>query len=123
MYKNILLTGATGFWGSELADQFLKQTKGNIYALVRANDKTHATMRLKAAWKDQPALYESIGKHVIPVPGDFNRPDRNQLHRLSGTRYGNRSLLSRKCTDLLYFTGRRNKSASEKKRIRLVFHR
>lgn len=75
MNKNVLLTGATGFLGTELADQLLKQTKGNIYALVRAEDKTHATFRLKAAWKDHIDLYKNIGTRIIPIPGDFERAD------------------------------------------------
>ncbi len=75
MNGNILVTGATGFVGTEVAARLLSETESVIYVMVRARDMDHATMRLKAAWKDQKALYDSIGKRVIPVIGDFEKAD------------------------------------------------
>ena len=46
--QNILLTGATGFLGSHILDQIIKNTNCNIYCLVRPNNKTDAKERLIA---------------------------------------------------------------------------
>lgn len=73
--KNVLLTGATGFLGSELAEELLTQTDDLIYAMVRAENEDHAAMRLRSAWKDHEKLSQSIGLRVIPVAGDFEEGD------------------------------------------------
>ena len=44
--KNILLTGATGYLGSHILDYLLKNTKSNIYCLIRAKNNTDPQTRL-----------------------------------------------------------------------------
>lgn len=51
MADAILLTGGTGFLGTEIAAKLIRQTEQTIYVLVRAGDEAHAELRLKAAWK------------------------------------------------------------------------
>lgn len=75
MTDAILLTGGTGFLGTEIAAQLVQQTGKTIYALVRARDSAHAAMRLKAAWKDRDALYSAICGRIVPVPGDLEQAD------------------------------------------------
>lgn len=52
MKNGILLTGGTGFLGTELAAQLIQHTEKTVYVLVRARDEAHAAARLKAAWKE-----------------------------------------------------------------------
>ncbi len=44
--KNILLTGATGFMGSHILDNLMKNTRSNVYCLIRAKDNTDPQTRL-----------------------------------------------------------------------------
>ncbi len=44
--KNILLTGATGYMGSHILDNLLKNTKCNIYCLIRAKNNNDPQTRL-----------------------------------------------------------------------------
>jgi amino acid adenylation domain-containing protein/thioester reductase-like protein/non-ribosomal peptide synthase protein (TIGR01720 family) len=61
-YKNVLLTGATGFLGSHLLNELLQSTQVNIYCLVRGNNKNEATKRLN----DNLDFY-FFGKYSNPV--------------------------------------------------------
>lgn len=70
----ILMTGATGFLGTELAARLIRTSHARIYVLVRAADKTEAHHRIGAAWCHDNDLYKAIGTQVIPVPGDFTEP-------------------------------------------------
>lgn len=74
MKDSILLTGATGFLGTELASRLIKETEGKIYALVRAADDEEAAWRLKSVWHHERELYEAVGTKVIPAAGDFLKP-------------------------------------------------
>ena len=75
MADTILLTGATGFLGTELAAKLLACPQpGTIYALVRAKDHKEAEHRLRAAWYHDQALYSAVGTRIIPVTGDFTKP-------------------------------------------------
>lgn len=71
----ILMTGATGFLGTELAARLTWTSQSKIYALVRAAGEAEAYHRLRAAWCHDEELYQSIGTQVLPVPGDFTKPD------------------------------------------------
>ena len=66
MADTILLTGATGFLGTELAACLLQCSDAEkIYALVRADDDQEAAGRLRAAWHHEQILYKEIGRaHV-----------------------------------------------------------
>lgn len=70
----ILLTGATGFLGTELAAGLIRCPEAEkIYALVRAADPEEAAHRLRAAWYHDQELYKAVGDRIIPVTGDFTR--------------------------------------------------
>lgn len=45
-FKNVLLTGATGFLGSHILDSLLKNTRCNVYCLVRPKDNNDPQIRL-----------------------------------------------------------------------------
>lgn len=71
----ILLTGATGFLGTELACGLLcRPETEKIYALVRAADPQEAAHRLRAAWHHEQALFEAVGDRIIPLTGNFTKP-------------------------------------------------
>lgn len=74
--KNILLTGATGYMGSHVLDALLKQTKCNIYCLVRGKNNTDPQTRLT----DVLQFYfgnkynKLIFKRIFVVEGDITKP-------------------------------------------------
>ena len=74
MADTILLTGGTGFLGTELASRLSGNPEKKIYVLVRAADEQGAVHRLKGAWHHEAELYRLIGDRVFPVVGDFTRP-------------------------------------------------
>lgn len=45
-FKNVLLTGATGFLGSHILDSLLKNTKSNVYCLIREKNNNDPQIRL-----------------------------------------------------------------------------
>ena len=45
-FKNVLLTGSTGYLGSHILDALLKNTKCNVYCLIRAKDNNDPQIRL-----------------------------------------------------------------------------
>lgn len=71
----ILMTGATGFLGTELAARLVRISQSKIYALVRAAGEAEAHHRLRAAWSHDKELYQAVGTQILPVPGDFTKPD------------------------------------------------
>lgn len=73
MADTILLTGGTGFLGTELASRLSGNPENKIYVLVRAADEQGAVHRLKGAWYFDRELYARIGENCIPVPGDFTK--------------------------------------------------
>ena len=50
MADTVLLTGATGFLGTELAARLIREPGLRLYALVRAADEAGAAHRLRSAW-------------------------------------------------------------------------
>ena len=45
-FKNVLLTGSTGFLGSHILDALMRNTKCNVYCLIRAKDNNDPQIRL-----------------------------------------------------------------------------
>ena len=82
----VLLTGATGFVGSEVLVRYLRRTEHRVYALVRGGDPAEAAQRLRDAVA--PLGAELPADRVVAVPADLERdglgldPDRRD--RLAG---------------------------------------
>jgi len=70
MSGNILLTGATGFLGTQIALRLLEQTPYKIIALVRGDDDKAALRHISRAWWEWPELTGTIGDRVQVVRGD-----------------------------------------------------
>lgn len=70
---NVLLTGATGFFGSHLLAELLTATEATVYCLVRARDEAHALGRI-----GQAASRYAVGgldlSRVVPITGDLAQP-------------------------------------------------
>ncbi len=69
----ILLTGANGFIGTQIALWLLKNTDNRILAMVHANDQKVANKRLKRAWWDWPELLKALERRIKIIPGDVTR--------------------------------------------------
>ncbi len=67
---NILLTGISGFLGTELVSELMRTTEDTVYGLIRAGSYSEAADRLLALWDQRPELKERIGSRIKPVPGD-----------------------------------------------------
>jgi len=72
MSSVVLLTGATGFLGTQIARWLLTNTGVSIVALVRAEDREAAALRLSRAWWDWPDLAQAVGGRVRVVHGDVS---------------------------------------------------
>lgn len=70
----ILVTGGTGFLGTEICERLIRDPGNKIYVLVRAGSEENAASRLKACWQHSAELVRSIGMQVCPVTGDFTKP-------------------------------------------------
>ncbi len=70
----VLLTGATGFLGAQIARRLLQQPDCTVIALVRAEDREGARHRLLRAWWDWRELAEAIGTRVQVICGDVSAP-------------------------------------------------
>ncbi len=75
MNETVLLTGGTGFLGTELASRLVRNTGTIVYVLVRAENNAEAFQRLRYAWQHDNVLSDAVGKQAIPLPGDFSMPD------------------------------------------------
>ena len=75
LVSNVLITGASGFFGAFLLASLLKRTSHTFYALVRATDPVHGKDRIRAAlhrahiWT--PALEADIESRVHILCGDL----------------------------------------------------
>lgn len=70
----LFLTGATGFLGAFLLAELLKQTRADIYCLVRAADEQEAGDRLKQQLNRYELLAKLDFRRIIPVCGDLASP-------------------------------------------------
>lgn len=70
----VLITGATGFIGSQIALRVLRDTDHTIVALVRAKDCESAARKLSRAWWDWRDLADAIGGRVEVMRGDVALP-------------------------------------------------
>ncbi len=75
-HRYILLTGATGFLGAQIARRLLRETDLTVIVLVRAENQAAATHRLSRAWWDWPELATALAEGVKfeVLPGDVTLP-------------------------------------------------
>jgi Putative dehydrogenase domain of multifunctional non-ribosomal peptide synthetases and related enzymes len=69
--KCVLITGATGFLGTQLTQRILRETQHEILVLVRGTDEVTATQHLKRAWWEFPELIDAIGKQIHLIKGNI----------------------------------------------------
>ena len=70
----VLLTGATGFVGTEVAARLLERADLEIVALVQARNDEEAMRAAERAWWYRPELRAALGERIHPVAGDVARP-------------------------------------------------
>ncbi len=70
----VLLTGATGFVGTEVAQRLLDRTDLGIVALVQAASADDARRMTRRTWYGRPQLTAAIGGRVEVVAGDVTQP-------------------------------------------------
>jgi long-chain acyl-CoA synthetase len=86
----VLLTGATGFLGAQIARRLLYEADLTVIALVRAENQAVAAHRLSRAWWDWPELVTALiqRQKVEILPGDVSLPhlglDEATYARLAG---------------------------------------
>lgn len=69
----ILLTGANGFLGTEIALKILNNQNNIIIALVRGRNEEDSVNRLCRAWWEFPELLREIGNRVHVLNGDITQ--------------------------------------------------
>ena len=83
----VLLTGATGFLGAQIARRLLREAETSIIALVRSENQAAAARRLARSWDDWPELRSN--PRVTCLCGDVTRPhlglDEAAYLRLAGS--------------------------------------
>jgi long-chain acyl-CoA synthetase len=70
----VLLTGATGFLGAQVARRLLQATNLTVIALVRAENQTAAVHRLCRAWWDWPEWFKTLTTGHAPLRGMAGAP-------------------------------------------------
>jgi thioester reductase-like protein len=70
----VLLTGATGFLGTELLARYLEQTDRTVYTLVRADSQRDADTRMRAVLARLNGDTEAHVHRVVALRGDLCRP-------------------------------------------------
>ncbi|MBM7114615.1 myxochelin non-ribosomal peptide synthetase MxcG [Archangium primigenium] len=72
--RQVLLTGATGFVGTHLLDQLLRQTSARVVCPIRARDEAHAMERLRTALEGQGLSTQGLSERVLALPADLTQP-------------------------------------------------
>ncbi|HJS27387.1 MAG TPA: SDR family oxidoreductase, partial [Actinomycetota bacterium] len=70
----VLLTGGTGFLGTEVAARLLERGDLEIVSLVLADSEGEAVRRSNRGWWYQPGLRTELGARVHAIAGDVARP-------------------------------------------------
>ena len=74
--NNILITGATGFLGIHILDEFIKNEKGNVYCIIRGtkgvSSKTRLHQKLNYYFGDK--YDDLIDKRIFAITGNITEP-------------------------------------------------
>ncbi|MCY1045092.1 myxochelin non-ribosomal peptide synthetase MxcG [Corallococcus sp. bb12-1] len=73
-FRQVLLTGATGFVGAHLLHQLLAQPDVRVICPVRAKDEAQALERLRAALVGQKLPTAGLEARVLALPADLSLP-------------------------------------------------
>ncbi|MGB9936641.1 MAG: SDR family oxidoreductase [Methanobacterium sp.] len=73
MNKSILLTGANGFLGTQIAFRLLKDSGDKIIVLIRGKTKEDAINRLRRSWWEFPELTKEISDKIKVLHGDITQ--------------------------------------------------
>lgn len=73
MRKTVLLTGATGFVGTQTARRLIAKEGLHLIVLVRGH-REEAAARLSRTWWPRPELITTIGSGVEVLAGDVREP-------------------------------------------------
>jgi len=72
---NVLITGATGFLGTQIVRILLDQTDYDIRVLIRGADDDEVLLRLSRAWWEWTELLNAIGERIHIVRGDITETE------------------------------------------------
>ena len=61
--------------GTELAARLIRMPGIKIYALIRSENEAEAYCRAQYAWFHEKELYQAVGSAIVPVSGDFTKPE------------------------------------------------
>ena len=75
MRKTVLLTGATGFIGTQIARYLIEDEQVSILALVRGKNTEDAKRRAARNWWDWPELISAMDSKIEIVCGDVCSPN------------------------------------------------
>lgn len=73
-FRQVLLTGATGFVGAHLLHQLLTRTDARVICPVRARDEAQAMERLRSALDGQRLPTAGLEARVLALPADLSQP-------------------------------------------------
>jgi long-chain acyl-CoA synthetase len=73
--KTVLLTGANGFIGTQIARSLIADKEVFIFAMVRALDAKTAKEKLAREWSDFPDLIDALESRIQAVCGDVCQPN------------------------------------------------
>lgn len=69
----VLITGATGFLGTQITQRLLKETPYRLMVLVKGGDNETALRHLKRAWWEFPELIHAINAQIEIIIGDIRQ--------------------------------------------------
>ncbi|MGO1549047.1 MAG: non-ribosomal peptide synthetase [Nesterenkonia sp.] len=72
--QHLLLTGGTGFLGSFLIEQLMRDTRANLFCLVRAATSAEALDRIRQSMLSYGIWREEFADRIIVVLGTLDRP-------------------------------------------------
>ncbi len=78
--KQVLITGATGFLGTQIIQRLLRETSHEIIVLVRGKDQETSLKRLNRAWWEFSELTDSLGTRIHFFNGDITQKQLGLSH-------------------------------------------